>query len=102
MTEQSTATAERPGWTVEAFEGFWSNPDPALVPAVLTEDVVGHWPGRDEPVKGRDAYTEALPKPIERRPPSRGVDPGCGAGRQSLEFTNLLARIGGRIPAAGT
>ena len=41
MTEQSTATAERPGWTVEAFEGFWSNPDPALVPGVLTEDVVG-------------------------------------------------------------
>ena len=71
MTEQSTATAERPGWTVEAFEGFWSNPDPALVPGVLTEDVVGHWPGRDEPVRGRDAYTACIAAIVEALPDMR-------------------------------
>jgi hypothetical protein len=45
---------------VKGFEAFWSNPVPALVPAVLTEDVVGHWPGRDEPVRGPEDYTSCI------------------------------------------
>jgi hypothetical protein len=58
MNEHSTTpTVDQPEWSVEMFAQFWSNPDPALVPAALTEDVVGHWPGVDEPVRGRDEYT---------------------------------------------
>jgi ketosteroid isomerase-like protein len=58
MTEQ--AAREKAGWSVEAFAKFWANPDPALVAPLVTEDVVGYWPGAGEPVRGRDDYTRAI------------------------------------------
>jgi ketosteroid isomerase-like protein len=48
------------GWSVDGFAKFWAAPDPALVPAMLTEDVAGYWPGSDEPVRGVADYTKAL------------------------------------------
>ena len=71
MSENSAAVTDQPAWSVEMFERFWSNPDPALVPAVLTEDVVGHWPGRDEPVRGRDDYTSCIAAIVEALPDMR-------------------------------
>jgi hypothetical protein len=68
MTEDGTATIDQPAWSVEMFAGFWANPNPALVPPVLTEDVVGHWPGRDEPVRGRDEYTRCIAAIVEALP----------------------------------
>jgi hypothetical protein len=68
MSEQSGAAVEQPVWSVDAFEAFWSNPDPSLVPPVLTEDVVGHWPGREEPVRGRDDYTRCIAQIVEALP----------------------------------
>lgn len=59
-----------PTWTVEGFAAFWAAPDPALVGAMLTEDVVGHWPGGEE-VHGREAYTESLAQIIEMIPDIR-------------------------------
>jgi len=49
-------------WSVEAFERFWSVPgrDIEIVPAVLTEDVVGHWAGLDQPVRGREEYMRCI------------------------------------------
>ncbi len=58
--QHDTATARRRGWSVETFERFWSKPDPALVPIALTDDIVGHWAGRAEPVRGKDAYTGCI------------------------------------------
>jgi hypothetical protein len=43
MTPEDIATVEQPGWSVDTFAAFWSNPDATLVGPVLTEDVVGHW-----------------------------------------------------------
>ena len=68
MTEESTTTLDQPAWTVENFAGFWANPDPALAPPILTEDVVGHWPGRDEPVRGRDDYTRCIAAIVQALP----------------------------------
>jgi hypothetical protein len=69
MTEHSAAaTVDQPAWSVEMFAQFWSNPDPALVPATLTEDVVGHWPGRDEPVRGREEYTRCIAAAVDALP----------------------------------
>jgi SnoaL-like polyketide cyclase len=58
-------------WSVEMFESFWSNPDPSLVPPVLTEDVVGHWPGREEPVHGRDEYAACIAAIVQALPDMR-------------------------------
>jgi hypothetical protein len=53
-------TTTKTGWSVDAFAAFWAAPDPALVPPMCTDDVVGHWPGSDEPVRGVEAYTQAV------------------------------------------
>jgi hypothetical protein len=71
MTEPTTATIDQPPWSIEMFAGFWSNPDPALVPPVLTEDVVGVWPGRDEPARGREEYTRCIAAIVEALPDMR-------------------------------
>jgi hypothetical protein len=69
MTEtSSTTTPRRPQWSADAFATFWKNPDPSLVPAALTEDVIGHWPGLDEPVRGREDYTRCISAIVEALP----------------------------------
>lgn len=47
-------------WSVESFARFWANPDATRVAPVLTQDVVGYWPGRREPARGIAEYTKAL------------------------------------------
>lgn len=51
-------------WSVDGFRAFWSNPDPEIVPEVIpqvcTDDVIGHWAGRDEPVQGPEDYTRCI------------------------------------------
>lgn len=49
-----------PGWSVDRFAEFWAKPDASLVPRLVTSDVVGWWPGSDEPVRGVAAYSKAL------------------------------------------
>jgi hypothetical protein len=69
----ATANRERrgPTWSVGSFAAFWDKPDPAVVPAVLGPDVVGRWPGEDEPVRGPDAYTARLARLLELLPDLR-------------------------------
>jgi SnoaL-like protein len=55
-------------WSVTAFERFWKKPDVTLVGPALAEDVVGWWPGVDEPVRGRDDYTACIAAIVEALP----------------------------------
>lgn len=68
MSDATTTASKRPRWSVEAFAAFWQHPDPPLVPGVLTKDVVGYWPGRDEPVCGREDYTACITALVEALP----------------------------------
>jgi hypothetical protein len=57
------------GFNVETFAAFWANPSADLVsPAVISEDVVGDWPGMDEPVRGIDAYRAVIGEVLELIP----------------------------------
>jgi hypothetical protein len=73
-TMQTTDTANPtlaqtlgPGWSVEHFARFWAAPDPALVPPMLTDDVVGYWPG-GHVVRGVQEYTESLAEVLRQIP----------------------------------
>jgi hypothetical protein len=47
------------GWTTDLFAEFWTAPDLTLVPSIITDDVVGYWPG-GRTVRGKAEYTQAL------------------------------------------
>jgi ketosteroid isomerase-like protein len=66
MTEETTV--EREGFTAETFARFWARPDLSTPSDDLDDDVVGYWPGEDEPVRGRDEYVGALSELLARLP----------------------------------
>jgi ketosteroid isomerase-like protein len=47
------------GWTTDLFAEFWTAPDLTLVPSIITDDVVGYWPG-GRTVRGKAEYMQAL------------------------------------------
>lgn len=67
LTSEDARRGKAP-WSVEMFERFWAAPDPALVAAVLTDDVIGHWPWSEEPVRGADAYVQAIADVVRMLP----------------------------------
>lgn len=77
-------TKPRRQWSVKSFEVFWSSPDPSRVPAALTEDIVGHWAGREEPVRGRADYTRCIAALVDALP---DVRLSVAEHAQSGEFT---------------
>ena len=63
------ATVEpREGFTAETFAEFWAKPDLSSPSDAIHDDVVGYWPGTDEPVRGRDEYVGALRELLRRVP----------------------------------
>jgi hypothetical protein len=47
------------GWTTELFSEFWAAPDLKWIPSIITDDVVGYWPG-GRIVRGKPEYMQAL------------------------------------------
>jgi hypothetical protein len=56
-------------WTTELFAEFWTAPDLAFIPSIITDDVVGYWPGRT--VHGAEAYLSELTNLLELVPDLR-------------------------------
>jgi hypothetical protein len=55
-------------FTAETFQEFWAKPDLSTPSDNLHDDVIGYWPGTDEPVRGRDEYVGALQELLARIP----------------------------------
>jgi hypothetical protein len=47
------------GWTTDLFAEFWAEPDLTYLPSIITDDVVGYWPG-GRTVRGAQQYMQAL------------------------------------------
>jgi ketosteroid isomerase-like protein len=47
------------GWTTDLFAEFWAAPDLKYIPSIITDDVVGYWPG-GRTVRGSEQYMQAL------------------------------------------
>jgi ketosteroid isomerase-like protein len=62
--------ATEQGFTAKTFAAFWAKPDLSDPSGVspLAEDVVGYWPGEEEPVRGREEYVGALQELLDRVP----------------------------------
>jgi hypothetical protein len=58
-------------FSVEHWAVFWANPHPDLAGRVVTPDVVGHWPGDAEPVRGVTAYKRRIARILARVPDLR-------------------------------
>lgn len=84
MTGTAKTTEPRRQWSVRSFEAFWSSPEPSRVPASLTEDIVGHWAGREEPARGRAEYTGCIAALVDALP---DVRVSVAEHAQSGEFT---------------
>ncbi len=64
----SATVDQNQGFTAETFARFWAKPDLSTPSDDLADDVVGYWPGEEEPVRGRDAYVGALRELLARVP----------------------------------
>jgi ketosteroid isomerase-like protein len=68
-------------YTAETFREFWADPHNAAPSEDIHDDVVGYWPGSDEPVRGRDEYVGKLHELLSRVPdltlsPQESADDG--------------------------
>jgi ketosteroid isomerase-like protein len=69
MTEKTSTLETNPqGFTADTFAAFWAKPDLSIPSDQLHDDVVGYWPGNDEPVRGSDEYVGALQELLRRVP----------------------------------
>ena len=90
---QDLFTAE--GWTPDLFAEFWSAPDLSLVPPMITDDIVGYWPGQT--VTGAADYMKALEDLLALLPdlrlevPERAMTPDGQYG-----FTRWIMRATGK------
>jgi hypothetical protein len=55
-------------FTAETFADFWAKPDASTPSENLDDDVIGYWPGTDEPLRGRDEYVGAVRELLARVP----------------------------------
>ena len=84
-----------PGWSVQRFADFWSDPRAEDVPALVTDDVVGWWPGEDQPVRGVDDYTAALAHILQLLPDMR-LSVAEHATHGDMVFIRWIMRATGR------
>ena len=59
MTDtQIAAPTQR--FSPEFFAAFWAAPSTSHSMDILADDIIGHWPGHSEPVRGLAAYTQKI------------------------------------------
>ena len=95
MGQTATRTREQPrSPMVEGFAHFWANPNPGVLPPLLAEDVVGHFPGEAEPIRGRDAYVAKIAQFLALLPDLR-LEVAEHATNGEFHFIRWIARATG-------
>ena len=93
MAQDTITTSERttPKFTVDHWAAFWAKPDLSRAGEVLSADVVGHWPGDREPVRGKGPYIERMAQVLEMIPDLR-LEVVEHAENGDVTFIHWLAR----------
>jgi hypothetical protein len=89
------SAVETKGWSVHTFAAFWADPDPSLVPRALTEDIVGYWTGREEPIRGREDYTRCIAQLVDALPDVR-IEVAESARNDECTFIRWIMHATGR------
>ena len=55
-------------FSAELFAAFWAAPDLSRGLNILADDIIGYWPGEEEPVRGIEAYTAKIAELLDAAP----------------------------------
>lgn len=47
-------------FSAQMWAAFWAAPELSQGQDILADDIVGYWPGQQEPVRGLDGYTQKI------------------------------------------
>jgi SnoaL-like domain len=90
-----TNVQSAPKFSAAMFAAFWAAPDLSRGMDILADDIIGYWPGDQEPVRGIEAYTAKIAEILNAAPDlklqvidSATVD-GAAAGEQ-LVFLHYI------------
>ncbi len=99
MTHTSTTS----GFSAEMFADFWAAPDMSRGMEILSEDIVGYWPGDTAPVRGLPAYRAKIERLLTTYPDLRlrVVDSATVAGSDPGEELVFLHYVGSATGPAG-
>jgi SnoaL-like protein len=95
MTDTQTASATQQ-FSVEMFAAFWAAPSMSYGMDILADDIVGYWPGDNEPVRGVEAYTQKIADILTVAPDLKldVVDSATAAGSVEGEELFFLHYVG--------
>ena len=91
---QTASPAQR--FSPEFFAAFWAAPSMSHSMDILADDIVGYWPGDNEPVRGFHAYTQKIADILTAAPDLKLelVDSATAAGAVEGEELFFLHYVG--------
>jgi SnoaL-like domain len=97
MTDTQTTTATTtPRFSPEVWAAFWAAPNMSHGVDILADDIIGYWPGDNEPVRGFEAYTQKIADLLAVAPDLKLelIDSATAAGPAAGEELIFLHYVG--------
>jgi hypothetical protein len=97
MTDVQSAPAGARKFSAEVFAAYWAAPTMSRGFDILSDDIVGYWPGDPEPVRGIEPYTAKIAELLNAAPDltldvvDSATVPGAAAGEE-LVFLHYVGR----------
>ncbi len=97
---QIDAATTAPRFSPEFWAAFWAAPSMSHSMDILADDIIGYWPGDNEPVRGFEAYTHKIADLLAVAPDLKLelVDSATAAGPvegEELFFLHYVGRATG-------
>jgi hypothetical protein len=97
MTDtQIDSATTTPRFSPEFWSAFWAAPSMSHSMDILADDIIGYWPGDNEPVRGFEAYTQKIADLLADAPDLKLelVDSATAAGPAEGEELFFLHYVG--------
>jgi hypothetical protein len=89
-----------PKFSAQMWAAFWAAPELSQDQDILADDIVGYWPGQQEPVRGLDCYTQKIADLLTAYPDLRlelidSATVPADAAKEELVFLHYVGRATG-------